>query len=112
MVDEQRRPMVTSGDRSTAPPNGTDNSVATLKPRLRKLIQESTGIPAELVTDEASFDDVLAVDSLSLAALQVNIESTFRISLSVDELSDAGRFDRIAEVVADKRGAGRGPAEG
>jgi acyl carrier protein len=97
------------------------NGVATLKPRLRRLIQESTGIPAELVTDEASFEDVLAVDSLSLAALQVNIESTFRISISVDELNAAGRFDRIAQVVADKRvadkkadqrGTGRGPAQG
>jgi acyl carrier protein len=76
-----------------------------LKSRLRELIQESTGVPGELVTDESSFDDDLAVDSLSLASLQVNIESTFGISMSVDELSRARRFDQIANAVETKREA-------
>ncbi|HEX2313338.1 MAG TPA: acyl carrier protein [Thermomonospora sp.] len=76
------------------PPPGPD-----LRDRLRELVQESAGIPASLVTDSASLRETLALDSLSMAALQVNIESAFKITLSYDELCAADRFDRVAEVV-------------
>ncbi len=83
---------------------------ATLAGRLRRVVHDATGVPLSLITDTASLDDEIGLDSLSLVTLQVGIETEFRISLSVADLVAADRFDRIVELVADRVGERRDAA--
>lgn len=83
------------------PPTRGHTELAT---RLKQSIQEGAGVPATLITDESSFDDALAMDSLSLAAVQVNIESALGVSISADELCAVQRFGGLVDVLAAKLG--------
>ena len=42
-----------------------------VKERVRQLVHEITGLPLEDITDDASFDTTLAMESVQLVELQV-----------------------------------------
>ncbi|MPZ85087.1 MAG: hypothetical protein GEV28_33755 [Actinophytocola sp.] len=86
----------------TEPSNVVRLPAITLAGRLRRVVHESVGVPESMITDTASLDDEIGVDSLTLVSLQVNIETEFRISLSVADLLAADRFDRILELIEDR----------
>lgn len=56
-------------------------------------------VPLELITDEASFTRDLAVDSLDLHALAVELEDEFGISIQRDARKVATVGDAVAYVM-------------
>ena len=48
---------------------------------VRRLIHDKLGIGTELLTDKASFKDDLAVDSLDLIELQMEIEKQYSLNM-------------------------------
>jgi acyl carrier protein len=86
-------------------------SLDDVKDVLRRLIEESAGIPATHIRDDSAIDDDLAMDSMSFATLQVSVEDAFRIDCSPEEIGAAGRFDRIAALVHERavRGGAAAP---
>ncbi len=48
---------------------------------VRRLIHEKLGIGTELLTEKASFKDDLAVDSLDLIELQMEIEKKYSLNM-------------------------------
>jgi acyl carrier protein len=79
-----------------------------VKDTLRRLIQENAGIPAELIRDESSIEDDLAMDSFSFISVQVAVEDAFQISCEPADLESCKRFDAIAALVCE-RAADRSP---
>ena len=70
-----------------------------VKATLRHLIQENTGIPAEIIRDESTIDDDLAMDSFSFISLQVAVEDTFDITCEPADIEARRSFDGIAALV-------------
>ena len=78
-----------------------------VKQILRRLIEKNAGIPGAEVDDVSSVDGDLAMDSMSFLALQVDMEETFGINCTPDEILAANRFGAIAMLVHQKAtGAG------
>ncbi len=48
---------------------------------VRRLIHDKLGIGTELLTDNASFKDDLAVDSLDLIELQMEVEKQYSLNM-------------------------------
>lgn len=76
-----------------------------VKARLRELVAATAGIPPEVIADDSSFETDLAMDSMTFVSLQVEIERTFEIDCSLDELRAVDqRFEAVARLVARKLG--------
>lgn len=54
---------------------------------VRRLIHDKLGIGTELLTDKASFKDDLAVDSLDLIELQMEVEKQYSLNMP-DEVAE------------------------
>ena len=54
---------------------------------IRRLIHDKLGIGTELLTDKARFKDDLAVDSLDLIELQMEIEKQYSVNMP-DEVAE------------------------
>ena len=54
---------------------------------IRRLIHDKLGIGTEFLTDKASFKDDLAVDSLDLIELQMEIEKQYSVNMP-DEVAE------------------------
>jgi len=54
---------------------------------VRRLIHDKLGIGTELLTDNASFKDDLAVDSLDLIELQMEVEKQYSLNMP-DEVAE------------------------
>jgi acyl carrier protein len=88
-----------------AAPDAGRSSTPTIdevKATLRRLIQENTGIPAEIVRDESTIDDDLAMDSFSFISLQVAVEDTFDITCEPADIEARRSFDGIAALVLER----------
>jgi acyl carrier protein len=81
-----------------------------VKEILRRLIQENTGIPAEIIGDESTIDDDLAMDSFSFISLQVAVEDTFDITCEPADIEARRTFDGIAALVRERVAARPAPA--
>jgi acyl carrier protein len=73
-----------------------------VKATLRRLIQENTGIPGEIIRDESTIDDDLAMDSFSFISLQVAVEDTFDITCEPADIEARRSFDGIAALVRER----------
>jgi acyl carrier protein len=77
-------------------------SLDEVKTTLRRLIQENTGIPAEIIRDESTIDDDLAMDSFSFISLQVAVEDTFDIICDAADIEARRSFAGIAAFVHER----------
>ena len=71
---------------------------------VRRLIHDKLGIGTELLTDNASFKDDLAVDSLDLIELQMEVEKQYSLNMPeevAENLKTVGNL--IAFVKQNKR---------
>lgn len=87
-------------------------SLDDVKQTLRRLIEKNAGIPGVEVDDASSVDGDLAMDSMSFLALQVDVEETFGINCTPDDILAANRFAAIAALVQQRAmgaGASRTP---
>lgn len=81
---------------------GAGPSALSVKATVRRLIAETAAIPPELIDDDASFDGELAMDSLTVVSLQVELERAFGVDCPVEELREMRRFDEVVSAIESK----------
>ena len=69
---------------------------------IRKLIHDKLGIGTELLTDKASFKDDLAVDSLDLIELQMEIEKQYAVNMPDEVAENLKTVGSLIEFVKQK----------
>jgi acyl carrier protein len=69
---------------------------------IRKLIHDKLGIGTELLTDKASFKDDLAVDSLDLIELQMEIEKQYSVNMPDEVAENLKTVGSLIEFVKQK----------
>lgn len=67
--------------------------------RVSQLLHEIAGIPLEQITDDASFDTTLAIESVQLVELQVALEEEFQTELDPLYMIELNRFGDIVEYI-------------
>lgn len=67
--------------------------------RVRELVHEITGIPLEQITDDASFDTTLVMESVQLVELQVALEEEFQTELDPLYMIELNRFGDIVDYI-------------
>lgn len=67
--------------------------------RVAALLHEVLGIPLEQITDDASFDTTLAMESVQLVELQVALEEEFQTELDPLYMIELNRFGDIVEYI-------------
>ena len=70
-----------------------------VKEKLRRLVEENAGMPADLIRDESAISRDFAMDSLSFLSLQVAVEETFGVTCAPEDLERCDRFDAIAALI-------------
>ncbi len=81
---------------------------AEITSKIRAIIAHVTGIAPEEITDDASFVDDLAMDSLSLLEIGVDVDYEFKLGVPEEVLAQLGSLreavalaeERLAEKVA------------
>lgn len=74
----------------------TRNEVRT---RLATLLHEIVGVPAEQITDTATIDEQLQMQSVAFVELQVAIEETYNIQLDPIRVVELNAFGAIVDYV-------------
>jgi len=75
-----------------------------VKDKLRQLVEENAGLPADMITDESTMSGDFAMDSLSFLSLQVAVEETFGIDCAPEDLETCDRFDTLAALILERVG--------
>jgi acyl carrier protein len=75
---------------------------------LRSLVADALELPAEEVTDTASFVDDLGVDSLMSLEIAVSLEQRYGTKVSDQELAKVSSFQSVLDLVRDKLNAADG----
>ena len=70
---------------------------------VRKLIHDKLGIGTELLADKASFKDDLAVDSLDLIELQMEIEKQYSLNMPEEVAENLKTVGSLIAFVKDKK---------
>ena len=70
---------------------------------IRRLIHDKLGIGTELLTDRASFKDDLAVDSLDLIELQMEIEKQYSLNIPEEEAEKLKTVGSLISFVREKK---------
>jgi acyl carrier protein len=70
---------------------------------VRRIIHEKLGIGTELLTDKASFKDDLAVDSLDLIELQMEIEKQYSLNMPEEIAENLKTVGSLIAFVKDKK---------
>jgi acyl carrier protein len=79
-----------------------------VKEKLRRLVEENAGMPADLIRDDSTISRDFAMDSLSFLSLQVAVEETFGVACAPEDLERCDRFDAIAALILDRLGGPTG----
>lgn len=66
--------------------------------KLKKLMAEQLSLDEEIITEEATFDGDLGIDSLDVVELMMAIEEEFELEELGDE--DLSRFTTVGDVLA------------
>jgi len=84
-------------------------TVAEVRERLACLINEIAGVPKIRITDSATVDDDLQMQSVAFVELQVAIEEEYQIQIDPIEVVELNQFGAIVDyvhrcIVPQKRG--------
>ncbi len=74
---------------------------AEVRQRLIELIHEISGIPVQRITDQATVDDELRMQSVAFVELQVAIEDAYDIQIDPIQVVELNEFGAIADYVYD-----------
>jgi acyl carrier protein len=66
-------------------------------------LKEELGIGTDLLTDNASFKDDLAVDSLDLIELQMEVEKQYSLNMAEEEAENLKTVGGLIAYVKEKR---------
>ena len=67
--------------------------------KVKEIVSKVTGSPTEGIPDSATFADDLGLDSLAILEIAVDVENTFNIRASDDELQKIRRIADSVELV-------------
>lgn len=70
-----------------------------IKATIKQSISRVTGIPAENITDTASYEEDLGLDSLSILEIAVDVESHYKFHASDEELTSIRTVEDTVELV-------------
>ena len=70
-----------------------------IKGKIKEIIVDKNGVPAEQVTDNADFKADLGMDSLDNVELLMEIEKEFGITIPDDEAEKAHTLNDCVEIV-------------
>jgi acyl carrier protein len=70
-----------------------------VRERLVRLIQEITNIPAGSITDTATIDEDIQMNSVSFVELQVAIEEAYDIQIDPIQVVELNEFGAIVDYV-------------
>ncbi|HWG39048.1 MAG TPA: acyl carrier protein [Candidatus Acidoferrales bacterium] len=70
-----------------------------IKATIKQSISRVTGIAADTISDSASYEDDLGLDSLSVLEIAVEVESYFKFQASDEELTSIRTVEDTAELV-------------
>ncbi len=70
-----------------------------LRGRIKQIITNVTGIPAEEIGDNASFQDELDLDSLSLLEIAVDVDYEFKLGLPEERLQSLKNVQEAVDLV-------------
>ncbi|GIW45164.1 MAG: hypothetical protein KatS3mg077_2446 [Candidatus Binatia bacterium] len=74
-------------------------SLREVRGRVLVLLQQIAGIDPSTITDDASFDTTLVMESLQLVELQVALEEEFQTELDPLYMIELNRFGDIVEYI-------------
>lgn len=72
-----------------------------VRERLRVLVHEITGVALDVVTDGATIDQELRMESVAFVELQVSLEEEFGIEIDAVEVVELNEFGPIVDYVHD-----------
>lgn len=67
--------------------------------RLRTLVHQVTGVPLDAVTDDATIDEDLRMESIAFVELQVTLEDEYGIEIDAVAVVELNRFGAIVDYV-------------
>jgi acyl carrier protein len=67
--------------------------------KIKQSISRVTGIAAETISDSASYEDDLGLDSLSILEISVDVESHFKFQASDEEMTAVRTVNDTVELV-------------
>lgn len=70
-----------------------------IKATIKQSISRVTGIAADTISDSASYEDDLGLDSLSILEIAVDVESHFKFHASDEELTSIRTVEDTVELV-------------
>lgn len=70
-----------------------------IKATIKQSISRVTGISAETISDSASYEEDLGLDSLSILEIAVDVESHFKFHASDEELTSIRTVEDTVELV-------------
>lgn len=70
-----------------------------IKATIKQSISRVTGIPAENISDSASYEEDLGLDSLSILEIAVDVESHYKFHASDEELTSVRTIEDTIELV-------------
>jgi len=73
--------------------------IESIKATIKQSISRVTGIAADTISDSASYEDDLGLDSLSVLEIAVEVESYFKFQASDEELTSIRTVEDTAELV-------------
>jgi acyl carrier protein len=76
--------------------------VEAIKAKVKEAIQQVTGIDAATISDSASYDQDLGLDSLAILEIAVCVEQHFKFQATDEELSSLRTIADSAELVRRK----------
>ena len=83
-----------SHDRRTSAP-----SREAVRDRLRILVHEIARVPLETITEDATIDQDMRMESVAFVELQVTLEDDYGIELDAVEVVELNRFGAIVDYV-------------
>ena len=72
-----------------------------IRDTIKQSIARITGIPAEQISDTASYSDDLGLDSLSMLEIAVDAEMTFRVKIPDERLPEIRTVADAVRVVGE-----------
>ncbi len=70
-----------------------------IKGKIKEIIVDKNGVEPEQVTDNASFETDLGMDSLDRVELMMEVEKEFKIAIPDDEAEKAHTLNDCVEIV-------------
>src|SRR5215813_14169679 len=70
-----------------------------IKTIIKQSISRVTGIPAETISDSASYEGDLGLDSLSILEIAVDVENHFKFQASDEELTSIRTVEETVDLV-------------